>query len=165
MNRRSQGSARTRDKRGFMLLEFAISIGFIGALSALIMTSSFQTMKASSDGGAKLDLALESTKAVRWLIRDVHRADLTDLVDGGGAVATASFDWLEEGVSHSCTYSLDDNMLLRTCDGTASHAARNISGLEFTRDGRLVTVSFTITASRRSDVTEQVTLNFALGGG
>ena len=64
---------------GFTLLEFTVSLGFTTALGGLVLASSFIALRTDTEGGARADVAVETVRATRWLIRGGHRADSTDL--------------------------------------------------------------------------------------
>ena len=160
---------------GFTLLEFAVSLGFMSAMGGLIAGSSLLAMKTNTETGAIAHVAVETSKTTQWLVRDIHRAgqdaDLsdpvtaTDLVDGGAAVTSASFSW-DDGVSDTtCTYSLSGTDMQRACGGSPFVVGRFISGLQFTRVGRLVTVTYVITPATAPDAAETIVLSVALGGG
>jgi hypothetical protein len=112
-------------------------------------------------------VAVETAKTTTWLVRDIRRTDPadTDLVDGGPAVTAAEFSWTEGGVPVTCDYSLNGTDLERDCGSTPFVVGRSLSGLQFTRAGRLVTVSYTITPSTAPAAAETIVLNVALGGG
>ena len=151
-------------RAGFSLLEFAISLGFMSALGGLIAGSSFLAIRTNAETGARADIAVETAKSTRWLVRDIHRAEATTLVDAAPAVSSGTFSWVDGGPV-VCTYSVVTTDLVRNCGTTVNTVAHSISGLEFTLAGELVTVVYTITPADAPDAAEQISLNVALGGG
>jgi len=152
-------------QRGTMLIEFVVAAAISGLLGATVVGSLFQLQRTTIEGGAQFEVTTEVQRATRWVTRDVHRAGSTTLVDGGPAVATATFEWSDDTGDHACTYALDGETLERTCDGAPAIVARRLSGLSFTRVGSLITVAFTVTADSRPDKNEPVSMYVALGRG
>ena len=166
---RARGLKKRREtalrEAGFSLLEFVISLGFMASLSGLIAGSSFLALKTNHETGARADVAVATATSTRWLVRDIHRADTTTIVDSAAAVSTATFAWVDGGPV-ACAYYVSGADLVRDCGGAAvSNAARFIGGLEFTRAGDLVTVVYTITPTNAPGASEQISLSVALGGG
>lgn len=157
-------NGQRQNQHGFTLIEFMVSIGFMSVLAGLISTSSFVSMKTSSETGAIADIAVETAKTTRWLVRDVHRAETTTLVDLAPPVATGAFVW-DDGGSVTCTYSLAGTDLIRDCVTSQVAVGRFISNLQFTRSGNLITVSYQISPPDSPGRSEQINLNIALGGG
>ena len=163
LKRKGEGKQRSRHgQAGFTLLEFLVSLGFMGALGGLVMASSFIAIKSNAQTNAKATVAVEVTRASRWLVRDVHNAEMTDLADPGSD--TSARFWDDEGTI-DCIYSLNATSLERDCGGGEAVVGRGFSDLSFERDGELITVSYTVTAPNDPGVTEDVELNIALGGG
>ncbi len=155
---------RRRHQRGFTLIELIVAMGIMAVIGGLLHSFLFQAISARSDGGAKGELVTATTISTRWLVRDIHRAETTDIPDGSGTVSVASFFWSDGGGAHTCTYQLVGSGLQRTCDTVANELTTGFSNLLFSRNGDLVLVSFTVTASDRPDVNEQIDINIALGG-
>jgi len=151
-------------KAGFSLLEFAISLGFMASLGGLIAGSSFLSIRTGAETGARADLAVETATSTRWLLRDIHRAEATTLIDGGAAASSGTFSWVDGGAV-VCVYSLNGTDLVRNCGSSVFTVARSISGLQFSRTGDLVTAVYTITPTEAPGISEQITLNVAIGGG
>ena len=157
---------RRRRQLGFSLIEMIVSLGFVAALGGLIATSTFQTFRSERDSSARIQMATETTRSSRWLIRDIHRAATTDLIAGGGPVNTASLSWQDSGgTAHTCVYDLDGTNLRRTCDGVPANVAETISGLTFVRVGDLINTTSVVTPDRRTDLAETISMNVALGAG
>ena len=154
-------------QRGVTLLEVIVSLGIMGALSGVIVISSFAMLKAQASTNGQAEVAIEVSKSTRWLARDIHRAASSDLVVGAGAVTTADFTWDDGGVITTCTYSMDagSSTMVRTCPSGPKAVANGITGLQFTRSGELVTASYTVTSSRMAGYTEDVVLTILIGGG
>ncbi len=154
-----------KKQRGFTLLEFLISIGFMSALAGLISGSTLLSIRTNTETGAIADVAVETAKTTRWLVRDVHRAETTNLVDLAAPVATANFQW-DDGGPVVCTYSLVNSTdMQRSCGSSVGVVGRNISNLQFSRSGNLITVSYQIIPPESPGKAQTINLNIALGGG
>ena len=152
-------------ERGLILLEFAVSVGFMAVLGALVLNMLGQGWDLQSRNSAILDVAVSTSTSTRWLIRDIHTATATDIPDGGGAQVSAQFTWTDAGGAHVCDYSLVSDEMRRTCDASTVTVADNISNLTFVRSGDLVTISYAVTAPDRPDISDDIALNVALGAG
>lgn len=148
---------------GFLLAEYVVGLGVMSVLSAIVVSSVFQLQRASDIGRSRQEVIVEVRKSTLWLTRDIRRASATSLSDGGGPSGSASFNWVDSGgTARSCIYELNNGDLQRTCDGVAFISAGMISGLSFTRSGRLVTAAYTITSASDPTRTETVTLRVAM---
>lgn len=152
-----------RKQRGFTLLEFLISIGFMSALAGLISGSTLLSIRTNTETGAIADVAVETAKTTRWLVRDVHRAETTTLVDLAPPTNIAAFLW-NDGGPVTCTYSIVNGDMQRNC-ATAHVVGNNVSNLQFSRNGNLITVSYDIVPPQAVDKAQTINLNIALGGG
>ena len=152
---------------GFNLLELTVSLAIISSLGAFFVNSNYVLFRTANVTNARADLATEITKSTRWLIRDVHRALTSDLVDSAPATNIADFTWNISGVPNTCSYDLNTgtNQLRRTCPGDTFAAANGISNLQFVRSGDLITVSYTVTSTVDPSFSEDIEMNMALGGG
>ncbi len=166
---RRPGRADTRltqrkSQLGFTLMELMISVGFMASLAGLISGSTFLSIRTRVETGAVADVAVETAKTTRWLVRDVHRAESTGLVDPSTGVTSATFNW-DDGGPVSCTFALSGTDMTRDCGAGAQTIGKFINNLTFDRAGNLITVSYQIVPPTAPDRTEQVDLNIALGGG
>lgn len=153
-------------ERGLVLMEFAVSVGFMAVLGALVLNMLGLGWDLHTRNSAVLEVAVGTTTSTTWLVRDIHTATATDIPDGGGPQATAQFTWTDAGGgAHFCDYSLVADEMRRTCDAWTLTVADNISNLAFVRSGDLVTISFDVTAPNRPDISDAIELNVALGAG
>ncbi|MCZ6539519.1 MAG: hypothetical protein O6922_06805 [Chloroflexi bacterium] len=159
------GGSGHSGERGLILLEFAVSVGFMAVLGALVLNMLGQGWDLQSRNSAILEVAVGTSTSTRWLVRDIHQATATDIPDGGGAQTTAQFTWTDAGGPHVCDYLLVSDELRRTCDASTITVADNISNLAFVRSGDLVTISYAVTAPDRPDISDAIALNVALGAG
>lgn len=156
-------AGRNGGQRGFSLLELMISVGFMSLLAGLITGSSFLSIKTGAETGAVADIAVQTATTSRWLVRDIHRAEDSQVTVPSAGSSAASFTW-DDGVME-CTLSLDGTNFVRECGGSTMIIGRYISDLTFQRNGRLITASYQISPPKSASRTEQINLNIALGGG
>ena len=73
----------------------------------------------------------------------------TDLMEEADPVDHLTLTWIERydfvNIPHSSSYSLEGTQLRRDYDGIVTIVARNISKIEFSQTGRLLTVSISCT--------------------
>lgn len=155
--------ARSR-QHGFTLMEILVSVGFMSAMAGLISGSTFLSIRTSAETGAVADIAVETAKTTRWLVRDVHRAETTNIVDLASAVDTASFTW-DDGGAVTCTFALNGTDMSRDCGTSQVNVGRYINNLLFSRNGNLVVVSYQIVPPGSPGKAQTIDLNIALGGG
>ncbi|GEM_PF-3522387 len=158
----SKGLTRPSYKgRGFTLIEMAITVGVMGVIGTLVVMSLFQTFRASDQTSGKVGTADQVARVSRWITRDGHRATSTSIPDGGPPVTAATFQWTESGTTVACQVSLSGTDMMRTCGGTAGKIGSNVSALSFSRTGRVVNASFTVSDGGYS---QSVALNVLIGG-
>lgn len=166
----SKAKSNTRNsnrsgERGLFLLEFAVAVGFMGILGSLVVSMLGQGWEINSRNTAIMTVAVDASTSTTWLVRDIHLATDTDLVDSAGPQATAQFTWSDSGGAHVCDYALVSTEFSRTCDATTISIARNIANLTFERVGELITISYDVSPADRPDVSDSIALNVALGAG
>ena len=141
---RQQSLSTVRHQRGFTLIELMVAVAFLGILGSLVTTIAFQSRKSQVDTTTRITVADQVLRASTWLTRDGHAATSTDLVDGAPAVGVLTLDTTSNGQPVTCTYSLSNGSMLRSCGGLQTTVATNVSGLSFSKSGRLVSASFDI---------------------
>lgn len=151
-------------QQGFTLLEFMVSIGFMSILAGLISGSTLLSIKTSAETGAVADVAVETAKTTRWLVRDVHRAETTNIVDLAPPVNSATFSW-DDGGPVTCSLSLVGTAFRRVCGASTVDIGKYITNLTFERTGNLIVVNYVIVPPRSASKSQSVDLNIALGGG
>lgn len=165
MNNVTANKKTPSQEHGFILIEFVISVAFMAILGGLVVNMMGQGWDLNSRNSAVLEVAVGTSTSTTWLVRDIHMATATDISDGGGTQTAAQFTWVDSGGAHACDYDVASGVMRRTCDSVTYHAADNISNLTFERVGDLVTISYTVTAPNRNDISDAIVLNVALGAG
>ncbi len=159
-------------QKGFTLVELLVAL----AVGSLVIMGAFgviyQVVWGTSRTNSQVVALTDVHYAALQLKKDLIMAQTTDLTDGVPQnSATLSwtdytspseeFGW-EEDRDHSSAYNLlSDGVLQRTYDETiTSIVGRNITSLNFTRNGRVINVVITAT---KGDVTPRSeTLEFSV---
>jgi prepilin-type N-terminal cleavage/methylation domain-containing protein len=139
------------NQRGFTLVEFLVAM----AVSTLVITAVapiiFQLFQGTSTSSGKAVALRDIDVAAHWLTRDLGQALTTDLIDLAPPVSTVTLTWNDlttyavaaESVSHSVTYTQVGTQLQRNYDGEVILIADYLANVEFSIDGRLITISIT----------------------
>ena len=131
-----------------MLVAMAISLLVMGGAVALIL----QEYKGTDITKTTVIAAHEIRNAIQWISQDIMTAEFTDLSDVGGTLDSVSISYTDRtgyvDIPHSISYQLTNDSLQRNYDGILTTVARNISNVEFSQDGRLVTVTIECTPRR-----------------
>ena len=106
------------------------------------------------------------------LKKDIEMTQTTDLPDGVPQ-DSATLSWTdytsfnpEENKDHTSAYNLlSDGVLQRTYDGTTSIVGRNITSVDFTRNGRVINVVITATEGDFTPRSETLEFSAYLRGG
>ena len=159
-------------QKGFTLIELlvALVVGSLVMIAALGVT--YQVVWGTSRTNSQVVVLTDVHQAALWLKKDLQMAQITDLTDGVPQ-NSATLSWTdftlfdpEEDKAHSIAYNLlSDGVLQRTYDGTTSIAGRNITSLNFTQDGRVISVVITATEGDATPRSETLEFSVYLRGG
>lgn len=136
-------------QRGMALLELMAAM----AIAALVMGGAlaliFQEYRGTDIAKTTVTAAHEIGNAARLISQDGMMAESTALVEGTDPVDYLVLSWVERSdfadIPHSSSYSLSGTQLQRDYDGMVTTVARNISKIEFSQAGRLLTFSISFT--------------------
>ena len=145
-----KGQAR---QKGMTLLELLVGM----AITTMIMSGSlaliYHEVTSTATGKTSVTAAHNISNAARWLSQDVMMAESTGLVEGTDPVNHLALTWIERydfaNIPHSSNYSLCGTELRRDYDGTLTTVARDISKIEFSQNGSVITVSISCTPQWR----------------
>ncbi|MFQ5875174.1 MAG: prepilin-type N-terminal cleavage/methylation domain-containing protein [Dehalococcoidia bacterium] len=150
-----------QNSRGFTLVEMLVGVGVLVIVVTAIGAGIFQSLgthKGVVDDGLAIN---ELRKGFSWFAGDVQMARTTDLVDGAPSVSTVNFTWTDEfegaGVTHTSSYSLTGDRLVRTYDGNSHTVAHRVVSVAFSLSSRTVTAQLEVDAG--SGTTRVLTLN------
>jgi len=128
-----------------LLAAMAITALVLSGVVALI----FQEWSGTAIAKTSVTVAHEIRNAARWISQDGMMAASTDLVEEADPVDHLTLTWIERydfiNIPHSSSYSLEGTQLRRDYDGIVTIVARDISKIEFSQTGRLLTVSISCT--------------------
>ncbi len=120
-----------------------IVVGIVGLIYHEIITTT--TTKNT------LTVTHEITNAASWLSKDGMMANSTNLIGGTQPVNQLTLNWIERydfiNIPHSSSYYLSGTELHRDYDGIVTTVARDISMVEFSQSGSVLTVSISCTPS------------------
>ncbi|MFC1872659.1 PilW family protein [Chloroflexota bacterium] len=132
-------------EKGTTLLELmagmAILVLIMGGVVALI----YQEWSGTATAKDSVTVSHEIGNAARLISHDGMMATNTNLVQGEQPVDQLNLSWLEQHdyleIPHAANYWLEEDQILRNYDGAITTVARNISKIEFSRMGLVLTVS------------------------
>ena len=136
-------------QRGMVLLEMVSAL----TITALLLGGAFALIFHEYNGTDltknTVTVANEVGNAARRISQDGMMAENTNLIDGAAPVNQLTLTWTEQYdfayIPHSSSYSLSGTELRRNYDGIESILARDISKIEFSQTGQLLTVSICCT--------------------
>ncbi len=135
-------------QRGMTLLEFIVGMGVATIIMGGTLGLIFQEVRGTAVAKTSVTAAHEIGNAARRISQDVIMAGSTDLIDGAGPVDSLTLSWIEQydftNIPHSSSYTLVGTELRRDYDGTVTTVGRDISGIEFSQTGGLLTVSISV---------------------
>ena len=154
-------------QKGFTLIELLVALAVGGLVIISAVGVIYQVMWGTSRTNSQVVALTDAHQAALQLKKDIVMAQTTDLTDGvpqDSAVLSwtdyTSFD-PEENKEHTSAYNLlSDGVLQRTYDGATSIVGRNITSVNFTRDGRVINV--VITAAEGGVTPRSETLEFSV---
>ena len=142
--------SRQARQRGTTLLELLAAMAISAIIMSGVVTLIFQEFKGTTIAKASVNASHEIGNAARWLIQDAMMAENTNLVEGTDPADNLTLTWIERyefaNIPHSCSYSLSDTRLMREYDGNVAVVAQDISEIEFSQSGHLLTVSIGCTS-------------------
>lgn len=145
-----------------LLAGMAITALIIGAIVGLI----FQEWSGTATAKTSVTVAHEIRNAARWISQDGMMAENTDLAEEADLVDRLTMTWIERydfaNIPHSSSYFLEGTQLRRDYDGIVTTVARNISKIEFSQTGRLLTVSISSTPQWWKSATVEKSYNIYL---
>ncbi len=154
-------SENAMNQRGFTLISMLISLSILGVLGSSAGVAISQSIRISEKGHNQLTALHEIENAAFWIGRDGRMAASTDMVDDALPTSSVTLQWTDrfglDSVDHASTYQLVGTEIRRTYDGVTRTLARNISSLDFSLSGQLITVSIVSTPQGSAGVTKQGT--------
>lgn len=132
-----------RSQRGFTVIELIASLGLFSMVTCGVGMTIFQALVTEArvvDDGVAIN---ELRNGLAWFASDVKMAKSTDLVDEGEPASACTLTWIDDfsgaELSHTSSYALVDDRLVRTYDGNAHTVANRVISVSFSRSGDTIT--------------------------
>lgn len=144
-------------QRGATLLEFILGTAVSAVVVVGLVGLIIHEFRGSATANTSITAAQEISNAAHLLNEDGMTAESTDLIQGAEPVAALMMLSIDRSsyanIPHYCSYYLEGTDLIRDHDGDVMTVARNISSIEFSQDGRMITVSISCTPQWGTDRT------------
>ncbi len=136
-------------QKGTTLLELMVSMAITGMIVSGVVGLIFHEFRGTATAKTSITAAHEIGSAARWISQDGAMAENTNLVEGADPADRLDLTWIERrefaDIPHSSSYYLEGTQLRRDYEGTVITVARDISKVEFSQTGYLLTVSIACT--------------------
>ena len=154
------------NQKGFTLVEILIVVALSSVLMGALVPFMFNITGSSEAITDEITATLQVQNSARYICRDLKLATDTNLDDGAPAVDNLTIQWTsmyeDANVDHTVLYFVVDQELKRSYDGAITIIARNITDLEFSRSGSVVTVDITCIPDDAPDQSERGIYNVTL---
>jgi len=142
-----------RSQKGFTLLELLITVAISGLIISSLGSSIYQIITVTQSGNDRMTAIHELQNAGHWVSLD---GQMARTAIGGDALVLTLPD------NSSTTYSVVDNELRRTAGESQITLAQNISGISFSVENSVITMSVTSSPPGRPNISEQGTYKILL---
>ncbi len=136
-------------QKGMTLLELMAAMAIMVLVMVGALAVIFQEYGGTDIAKTKVTAAHEISNAARRISQDGMMAENTNLTEEVDPVNQLTLNWIDRydfaNIPHSSNYTLYGTELRRNYDGVETTVARNISQLEFSQSGDLLTVSISCT--------------------
>ena len=137
-----------KGERGYTLVETLIAIAITGCIAAVTALAVGQVVTVPEQGNAHIDALHALQSAAHWVSLDGQTAKSAS---GGSSLTLTLPD------SSNITYSVSGRSLWRTSDNITRTVAEDISSVNFTVQGRTITMHITAAPGSRWSVSENQT--------
>jgi prepilin-type N-terminal cleavage/methylation domain-containing protein len=144
---------KLKNQRGYTLTELLVGIAILAIVGVVIGTVIPQMMSIPEKGENQVDALSSLQNAIHWVSRDAGSA--ASAVGGGNLTLTMPD-------ASVVSYTMTSGTLYRNSGGSSQTVARNITGLSFSIDGRLITMSLTAQPESRWNISESRTYQVAM---
>ncbi len=136
-------------QEGVTLLELMVGMAITAMIVGAVVGLIFLEWSGTATAKTSVTVAHEIRNAARWISQDGMMAESSDIIEGAQSTDNLTLTWIYRqdfaNIPHSSSYYLEGTELRRNYDGIVTIVARNISKIEFSQTGRLLTVSISCT--------------------
>jgi len=144
-----------RREDGLTLVEMLVAVA-ISSLVAAGMGTALHQFLTTSERTRVTQAALHDVQNTgHWLSIDGKKVTSTNLVDGAPGTNDMTLSWTVGAQVHIAKYFLDGTELKRSHDGASLTVARNVTDVDFSLSGRLITVNLTSSPPGRWDSSKE----------
>lgn len=145
-------------QKGFTLIELLVVMAVGGVIMAGALGAIYQVIWGTARSNSQVVALTDVNQAALAIKKDLQMTQSSNLTDGVPQ-SSAGLAWVDytsfadadnqtaHNSSYTFSYALSGTQLRRTYDGTESIVGRNITFLEFTKNGRVINVVITATGS------------------
>jgi len=137
-----------KGERGYTLVETLIAVAITGVIATVLGLSVQQVVTVPEQGGEHVDALHAVQNAAHWVSLDGQTAKSAS---GGSSLNLTLPD------DSIISYTTSGGSLSRTYNGTSLKVAGNVSSIDFTVEGRVITMSIATASSSRWDISENQT--------
>lgn len=142
-------------EQGTTLVEMLVVVTILGMGIGLVVTTVFQVLAIERFWRDEVVATKNLRQATSQFSGDLINTQSLDLADGENA-ASVTLQWFEDHdqdrstppISHTATYSLIGDRLIRNIDGIPVTVARDVTFVQFSRTDRVVTLDLTVNADQ-----------------
>ncbi|MEE9262601.1 MAG: type II secretion system protein [Dehalococcoidia bacterium] len=154
-------------QRGFTFMGLLVTIGLTSVIGSVLVVTFYQMSYFTSRDQAKVATIADLRNSMQWLAKDIQMANTTSLVEEFPTVYdNLTLNWTDQfggaADAHSAAYSVVGTELRRTYDGFILAVARGVTSVQFSLQGRLITITLTSADDKWTDVTRQFSHYFYL---
>ncbi|MFP3975511.1 MAG: PulJ/GspJ family protein [Chloroflexota bacterium] len=138
------------NQSGMTLVESLIAIAISGLIASALGTAVFQLVTFSERGTDEMTAVHNIQNAARWVSRDCQEASNATLGDGGELYLTLPGN-------STVNYFLSGTELRRESNSSQISVSRNVGNVNFDVDGRVVTMTLTVSPQGRWEISRERT--------